>query len=133
MSPIVPISLVLAVALPVAWFTAEFSSKRWLRILFGFGMLANCVLLAFGFSCLERFNYNAWYGGASERLIDTTISEIEAGRSDELLTELRRLHDQFQPTYENRGNYDKLVEQFVNRVKAKNPTTEPSDSELVTF
>ena len=63
------------------------------------------------------FNANAWYGTATKNLIDSTIEGIEKGKSEKVLTELRRLQQQYQPTYENRARYDVLVEETVERMK----------------
>jgi hypothetical protein len=54
---------------------------------------------------------------ASARLIETVITNLEAGNEDALLPELKRLKEVYCPTYENRANYDKLVTDFVERLK----------------
>lgn len=72
--------------------------------------------VAVGVGSLERLNANAWYGNASKNLIDTTIEEMERGDTDRLLKELKILQKQFQPTYENRARYDKLIEEFISRL-----------------
>lgn len=65
---------------------------------------------------LQRLNYNAWYGAASQRLIDSAVAEIESGNSERLLPELKRLQMEFHPTYENRARYDQLIDEFVTRL-----------------
>ncbi|MGE0609075.1 MAG: hypothetical protein AB7O62_18420 [Pirellulales bacterium] len=113
---------VLSVRLPLAWLGSEFQSRRWLRVLLGTLSRTMCVFLASAFSLLERLSYNAWYGTASAELIDTTIGEIDGGRTEQLLPALRTLRGEFQPTYENKAHYDQLVEQFVQEVeKARTP------------
>jgi hypothetical protein len=67
---------------------------------------------------VERFSGNAWYGSASGDLIDATVSGVEEGRADEVVAELKRLRGRFQPTYENRAGYDRLVEEYVARLQA---------------
>ncbi len=67
---------------------------------------------------LSRFNYNAWYGGASKDLIDTTITQLEDGKIDRVMSVLRRLNLDYQPTYENRAHYDELVNEAVSQMKA---------------
>jgi len=108
----------LAVGLPLAWLASEFQSRRWLSILLGVLALSMGLFLAGAFSALERFNYNAWYGAASADLIDATIAEIEGGRTKDLLPVLRKLRDDFDPTYENRAHYDELVGRFVKQIEA---------------
>lgn len=114
-----PLILVLTVALPIAWITAEFQSNRWIRITFGCAAIAMSFLVAFGVGSLEHFNANAWYGRASKDLIDTTIEELEGGETERLLQELKTLQQQFHPTYENRARYDKLVGEFMSRLGRK--------------
>ncbi len=113
--------LSLVLMLPLAWFASEFQPRRWVRLLVGSGAILACFGVAYIVGFTERFNYNAWYGGASQELIKTTISEIEKGHTDKLLVELKRLDQQFQPTYENRAHYDQLVSEFVARTKADRP------------
>ncbi len=62
-------------------------------------------------------NYNAWYGSASKDLIDTTITQIEDGNIDHVMSVLRRLNLDYHPTYENRANYDELVKEAVSLMK----------------
>ena len=66
---------------------------------------------------LSRFNYNAWYGGASKDLIDTAVTEIEDGNIDRVVSVLRGLNLNYQPTYENRAHYDELVNEAVSQMK----------------
>ena len=89
-----------------------------------FATFVSCV----GTNLWSRFNYNAWYGQASADLIDTTIAEIEAGRSQALLPRLKELRKSFWPTYEHRDHYDEKVAQFVKQVQLQRPrdATPPS-------
>jgi cytochrome c biogenesis protein CcdA len=111
-----PLILLLAVALPIAWIVSEFQDRRWLRITAGCAAIAMSFLVAAGVGSLERFNSNAWYGFASKKLIDTTVEQVERGDTERLLRELKTLQEQFQPTYENRARYDQLVDDFVTRI-----------------
>ena len=83
----------------------------------GVSSLALSFLVAWIVGMLSHFDYNASYGFASSQLIDTVIVNLEAGNKDDLLRELRQLKADYQPTYENRANYDELVERFVERLK----------------
>jgi len=113
-----PFFLFLVVGVVVAWFASEFQGRRWLRLLLGC-----CALVLVGgvaglaATLVERCNGNAWYGTASGDLIDATVAGLEKGRADEVLAELKRLRGRFQPTYENRARYDRLVEEYVARVR----------------
>ncbi len=65
----------------------------------------------------SRWNYNAWYGGASKQLIDTTITQIENGNTDRVINVLRRLRLDYRPTYEDRAHYDILIKEAVSQMK----------------
>ena len=125
MSAIAVIILILTIAMPIAWFVSEFSAPRWLRL--ALGTLA--VLLSFGVAfivgSLERLNSNAWFGGATKDLIDTTVTELDAGRDEDVLRALKELQTEYQPTYENRARYDELVRKTVQRMK-QTPATRPA-------
>lgn len=108
--------IALVIALPIVWLFSEYQDRRWLRIVAGIAALSMSLLVAMGIGSLEHLNANAWYGGASKNLIDTTIEEIEHGRTEQLLKELKVLQEQFQPTYENRARYDHLIEEFMSRL-----------------
>lgn len=121
-----PLGLLLAMLLigvPIAWFVSEFQGRRWLRLILG----SFAILLSFGVAALvgwaERFNSNAWFGVASKDLIDTTISELEAGNREGVLRSLKTLQLDYSPTYENRARYDVLVEQTVAQMRSSRPQT----------
>ena len=89
MPPQVWFVLVLAIVLPVLWLVSEFSSSRPLRISLGILALLMSFGVAFVAGTLQRLNYNAWYGAASQRLIDSSVAEIESGNTERLLRELK--------------------------------------------
>lgn len=109
--------LLLALGLPIAWIWSEFQPRRWLRLLLGSLSLIVCALLAVAVGSLDRMNSNAWYGTASAKLLETTIAELEAGRSEQLLPALRTLHENFYPTYQGRAHYDELIERFQRDIE----------------
>ena len=109
--------IVLLIVVPIGWLVSEFQPRVWLRISLGFVALAMSYFVAFVAGSLTQLNYNAWYGSASADLIDTVIASVETGNEETLLRELKRLKKEYQPTYENRANYDKLVKEFVDRME----------------
>ena len=118
--PAIPI--LIAIGLSLAWLVSEFYPYRGVRILLAVGLLMFATFVScVGTDLLCRFQYNAWYGSASADLIDTTIAEIEAGRSQALLPRLKELRESFRPTYENRNHYDEKVAQFVRQVQLQRP------------
>ena len=119
---VIPI-FILVLALPIAWFVSEFKSqKRSIRCSLGILSILCCFGVAWLAAQLVRLNYNAWYGFASKELIDTTISQIEAGRTDVVLHELKELQETFRPTYEYRAHYDELVKEAVQNMKESEET-----------
>ncbi len=82
----------------------------------GCSALAASFLVAYGVGTLQHLNANAWYGGASKNLIDTTVDELEEGNTERVIEELKRLQQQFHPTYETRARYDTLIEDYMQRL-----------------
>ena len=112
----------LVVAVPLVWVISEFQSRIWLRIALGFAAIGMSYFVAFVVGSLTRLNYNAHYGTASAELIQTVIVNLEGGNEENLLRELKTLKAQYQPTYENRANYDGLVNDFVSQMAASPPS-----------
>ena len=110
--------LIAVFILPILWFITELkSTNKLLRrslgilaILFSFG-------LAWTSSKIVRLNYNAWYGLASKRLIDSVVEELENNEIKALLQEMKSLQQDFKPTYESKAHYDALVNEAVKRIK----------------
>jgi len=113
------ITLFFVVVVPLAWFVSEFRAERGTRLVLGCVSIALCFGVAFVVASFDRFNSNAWFGFASKELIDAAVTELEAGRSEEVLKSLKALQEQYSPTYENRARYDVLVKAAVERMKSK--------------
>jgi hypothetical protein len=104
--PIAPqayLILLIVIGLPIAWLASEFGTYRGLRVALGLAAVASAMGVAYIVGHLSHFNYNAWYGGASKDLVDTMISEVEDGNIDRVMSVLRRLDLDYQPTYDFRG------------------------------
>ena len=128
MSPIGFFLLAVIVALPIAWLISEFRGGRAFRILLGvlaLGIGMFCTWAAS--SVLTKFNYNAWYGGATDDLISTSLQQIEDGHLDRVLKVWRGLDQQYQPTYENRARYRELVEEATRHMRGET-SIEPGSS-----
>jgi hypothetical protein len=118
--------LCLVILLPMCWLASEFQDRQWLRILLGVAALGMSFLVAYIVGALTELNYNANYGAASAKLIETVIVNLERGNEAALLPELEQLQKQYHPTYENTANYDQLVQDFVDRMKAQQPEATPT-------
>ncbi len=117
MSPLGIFILLIVIALPIAWFISEFRWERRTRLVLGCLTILCSFGVAFIVGLFERMNSNAWFGYASKQLIEATVSELEAGRTNQVLQTYRQLQSEFHPTYENRARYDKLVERAVSEMK----------------
>ena len=110
--------LIAVFILPILWFITELkSTNKLLRQ--SLGILA--ILFSFGLAWTSaktvRLNYNAWYGLASKRLIDSVVEELENNEIKALLQEMKSLQQDFKPTYESKAHYDALVNEAVKRIK----------------
>lgn len=76
MAPQAVIVLLIVIALPVVWLASEFGDRRALRITLGIAAIVSAMGVAYLVGHLSRWNYNAWYGGASKDLVDTTVTQI---------------------------------------------------------
>ena len=122
MSPIGFILIAIIIAMPVAWLASEFQEKRWLRIATGILAIAVISTCISGVCSLGmRFDYNSWYGSATHDLIRTSLLQIEDGHLERVLKVWRGLDEQYHPTYENRANYNELVEEATQRMRGDVP------------
>jgi len=122
MSPLALLLIAIIIALPIAWLVSEFRGNLALRITLGIlaiGVMAACIWGLSGL--LIRFNYNAWYGGATGDLISTSLKQIEDGHLDRVLKIWRGLDRQYHPTYENRAHYKELIEGATARMRGDTP------------
>ncbi len=134
MAPFGFLLIAVMVALPIAWLVSEFRGGRPLRICLGIlaiGLMATCTWAVS--SVLTRFNYNAWYGGATGDLINTSIQQIEDGHLDRVLKVWRGLDQQYRPTYENRAHYDELIKEANARMRDDDTVQVGSAWEVSTF
>ncbi len=128
MSPLGFLLIAIIIVLPIAWLVSEFRGNRTLRItlrVLAIGVMETCIWALS--SVLTRFNYNAWYGGATGDLIRTSLLPIEDGHLDRVLKVWRGLDQQYQPTYENRAGYRELMEEATRRMRG-DVTIEPGSA-----
>jgi hypothetical protein len=119
MNPTVIVILFFAVLAAFIAGTA-FAQKKSVRIV--------SALAAFGWACLmfvaaswaERLNYNVWYSSVASKMLDAYIGGIEQGRQDAVLTEMRRMTNELEVTYEHRGNFKELAERAAASLTTTN-------------
>lgn len=112
----ITIILTLAVVFPVCWFVCEFYAQRSARIVMGILSIGVALFVSIAVGSIDRMRSNSYYGDANAKLIDTMVSELEKGNQQKLLAELKKLQQDYHPSYESRADYDKLVESMVNRL-----------------
>jgi hypothetical protein len=69
---------------------------------------------------LERFNYNIWYSASTKDLISEIIIKMENNENEIVLKELKKIQSELKTGYEQRGNYNELVNESVKNLKQKN-------------
>jgi hypothetical protein len=109
--------LLCTLAVPIAWLISEFKAERRTRLVLGVVALSMAFVVAWLAGTFQRLNYNAWSGAASKDLVDAIVLKLETGDTNKVLEALKGLQSNYQPTYENRAHYDKLVEETVAKMK----------------
>ena len=109
---------IITILIAISWFISEFTTKKkWLRCLLGISALILCAISIEQWtaisSILKKFNYNAYYGFASKQLVNTTIERLESGETETVLKSLKKLQEDFRPTYETKADYCELVSKAV--------------------
>jgi hypothetical protein len=88
----------------------------------GFGALASAVAIGFAIvtyhSIVNEIEANSYFGFESKRLIEETIQALRDGKSTEVLEHLEAFNAQYQPSYENRANYDTLITEYAENLKS---------------
>ncbi len=108
--------VILALIFPLVWLLAEFKYGRSVRIVLGLGSLVSCLAIAYVVGGMTRLNYNAWYGAATHDLLERSVDELRAGRSEHVAGVLADLHAKFEPRYETRAHYDELVKEAIKNL-----------------
>jgi hypothetical protein len=109
--------LILAVLAPFAWLASEFQSRVWLRIVFGVTALVGAYCIGSLVDTLRRFDSNTYFSTANQQLIQTTIKSLDRGQADDVLRELRAFDQSYEPTYENRAEYQEKVEAYTQKLE----------------
>ena len=109
--------LTITLALPIAWFVAEFKARPSLRRALG----VVTILWSFGVAALvgilRDFNANVYFTGATKDLLTASVEHLKAGQMEVVIREWSRADAGFQPTYEHRDNYRQLVDKAIDGMK----------------
>ena len=112
-----PLLLLIAIVLPFAWFASEFQSRRWLRLTLGISALIGVFCISMLFEIMNRIDANSYFSLANCELIDATIQGLSHEQSETILKQLKSFRKDYEPTYENRGNYHQKVAAYAQELK----------------
>lgn len=127
------ILFLISVVVFAIWIIAEYKQNRSARIILGSLTLFLGLGAAAVITLLNQFNYNAWYGVATKNLLDTIVLQVDDGNLDRVMTVLRGLNRQYQPTYENRAGYRELAEEATARMRGDGEIAKGSAWDVSTF
>lgn len=71
-------------------------------------------------SWVVSLDHNISYSKAASKMLDAYIAGMEAGREKAVLGEIKRMRDELDVTYEQRGNFKELSERAVQNLKKSN-------------
>lgn len=112
-----PLLLLVAIVLPFAWIASEFQSRRWLRLTLGIGSLVGVFCISMLFEIMNRIDANSYFSVANCELMDATIEGLSHGQGDAIIDELKSFRKDYEPTYENRGDYQRKVAAYSQELK----------------
>lgn len=109
--------IAITIALPIAWLMADIKGKPWLRRALGLTALLWSFGIAALIGSLQVFNANSYFTSASKDLLETSVKQLRAGKTETVLREWSRANDAFYTTYENRASYRQVVDQAIEGMK----------------
>ncbi|MFO1438867.1 MAG: hypothetical protein U1F81_11185 [Verrucomicrobiaceae bacterium] len=111
------ILILITATLPIAWFVAEFRASIAVRRTLG----VITILWSFGVAALvgilQDISANSYFTAASKELLEGSVQQLRAGKTEAVLREWSRANDAFSPTYENRGRYLQIVQSAIEGMK----------------
>ena len=116
MEPIVTIVIFFGVLAALIAGAACASSKRG-RAISGVVAFGWSLVMFTAARMVETFNLNAWYGSSAHRLLDASVSAIDAGHADAAGRVLATMREDLVVTYENRGNFKELANETATRLQ----------------
>lgn len=113
------IAIVAFLILAVLIFGSAACGNKVARVVLGVVALAWAGIIFSMAGWLESLNYNAWYNGSAAELIDASIEGLEEGDEELVLAELKRLREELNVTYEERGNFQELASGLAARLEKR--------------
>ncbi|WP_310422840.1 hypothetical protein [Chamaesiphon sp. VAR_48_metabat_135_sub] len=115
------ILLFMILGFPVSWLISELKNyDRRSRITRGIIAIISIILISIAFSVIDRLNYSTNYAIASKYLVEVTITQLEHGNTENVLSSFKKLQNEFHiqggtPFKE----YDKRVREAVFAMENK--------------
>jgi hypothetical protein len=115
------IFLFIILGFPIGWLMSELKNyDRRSRITRGILAIASTILISIVFSLTQRLNYTTSYAMVSRHLVQVTITQLEKGNNETVLSSLKKLQSQFHfDAGDSLGKYDKLVKEAVLSMEEK--------------
>jgi hypothetical protein len=106
---------------PIAWLISELKNHdRRSRIARGILAIVSSILISTLFSLGQRLNYTTNYAMVSRHLIQVTITQLEKGNNETVLSSLKKLQNQFNfNAGDSLGKYENLVKEAVFSMEHK--------------
>ncbi|MEN8848063.1 MAG: hypothetical protein ABF377_08335 [Akkermansiaceae bacterium] len=117
MSPLALFILALVVLFPIGWIIGESKNKPMVRRVCGIGAFVFALLVGVIVGLLQRLQYNADYSFSSKELFEQTVLSLKNEKTDEVLKQYEKLSEVYSPTYENRANFDEVVNAAAESLK----------------
>lgn len=90
------IFLFMILGFPVGWLISELKNyDRRSRISNGIIAIIWIILISIAFSIIDRLNYSTNYAIASRYLIEATITQLEQGNTENVLSSFKKLQKEF--------------------------------------
>ena len=109
--------LLITVALPVAWLIADLKGAPAARRTLGIVALLWSFGVAALVGALQDFNANVYFSEATKNLLDASVTQLKAGKSEVVVREWAHASEEFHPTYENRAHYRQIVDRAIEGMK----------------
>ena len=113
------IFLLVTAALPIAWLIADCRSSAKVRRTLGVIAILWSFAVAAFVGALQQINANSYFTFASKDLLEASVENLRAGRTEEVIRVLSRANEEFHPTYENRARYREIVDQAIEEMKKR--------------
>lgn len=115
------ILLFMILGFPVGWLISELKNyDRISRITRGILAIISIILISIAFNIIDRLNYSTNYAIASRYLVEVTITQLEQGNTENVLSSFNKLRNEFHiqggTPFEE---YDKRVREAVFAMENK--------------